>query len=86
MQTNMNSTVNLDLCSKCRLCIEVCPCNIIGLNENENVHFIQERETICLHCGQCMGICSTKAISVDGLSYEGDFIDLPEINIDYNTE
>ena len=80
----MKNTINLDLCNKCKLCIEVCPCNVIGLNEKEEVHFIQERESICLHCGQCMCVCSTKAISVDGLSYEVDFIDLPEIDMDYN--
>ncbi len=80
----MNNLINLEICSKCRLCIEVCPCNILGLNDKDEVHFIQERESICLKCGQCMSICSTKAISVNGLSYESDFIDLPQNNIDYN--
>ena len=58
---------------------------ILGLNDKGEVHFIQERESICLKCGQCMTICSTKAISVNGLSYENDFIDLPQNNIDYNS-
>lgn len=80
----MISTINIDLCKKCKLCIEICPCNIIGINENEEVHFIKERESICLHCGQCMAICSTKAISVNGLSYIDDFVDLPDNNIDYD--
>ena len=80
----MNSTIILDLCKKCKLCIEVCPCNIIGINDMEEIHFIKERESICLHCGQCMAICSTKAISVNGFSYENDFADLPENNIDYD--
>ena len=81
----MNSTIELKLCSKCKLCIEVCPCNIIGINENEKVYFIPERESICLHCGQCMAVCSTKAITVNGLSYDNDFIDLPENNINYKS-
>lgn len=80
----MDNSINLDLCKKCKLCIEVCPCNIIGLNEKDEISFIKDRESICLHCGQCMAICSTKAISVNGLSYEDDFADLPINNMNYN--
>ena len=31
-----------------------------------------------------MAVCSTKAIKVDGLSYEHDFMDLPDHNMDHN--
>jgi nitroreductase/NAD-dependent dihydropyrimidine dehydrogenase PreA subunit len=81
----MNNIIDLELCRNCRLCIEVCPCNIIGLNGKEEVSFIRERESICLHCGQCMAVCSTKAIYVKGLSYETDLIDLPENNLEYDS-
>ena len=81
----MNTSINVDLCKKCSHCIEVCPCNIIGKNEKDEISSIKDRESICLHCGQCMAICSTKAISVNGLSYEDDFVDLPVNNINYNT-
>jgi len=30
-----------------------------------------------------MAVCSTKAINVDGLSYEHDFMDLPDQNVDH---
>jgi len=80
----MNNTIDLDLCKKCKLCIEVCPSNILGLNDKDEVFFIKNRESICLQCGQCMAICSSKAISVNGLSYEKDFVDLPANNVDYN--
>ena len=79
----MESNINQEICSKCKFCIEVCPCNIIGINTKEEVYFIPERKSICLHCGQCMAVCNTKAITVNGLSYDNDFIDLPENNIDY---
>lgn len=36
---------------------------------------------VCFKCGQCMAICPTKSISVDGLSYSQDFYDLPETHI-----
>lgn len=80
----MNSYINQELCRKCKFCIEVCPCNIIGINSEDEVYFIPERESICLNCGQCMAICSTKAIKVSGLSYDNDFIDLPANDMDYN--
>ena len=80
----MDSYINQEICSRCKLCIEVCPCNILGTNESEEVCFIPERKSICLNCGQCMAICSSKAINVIGLSYANNFIDLPENNTDYN--
>ncbi|PLX13096.1 MAG: hypothetical protein C0594_01600 [Marinilabiliales bacterium] len=79
----MKNSINLDLCKKCKLCIEVCPCNIIGLNENEEVSFIKDKESICLGCGQCMAICSSKAISINKLSYENNFTDLPINHVNY---
>ena len=79
----MKNSINQELCKKCKLCIEVCPCNIIELKD-EKVTFIAEREKICLKCGQCMAICSTKAIEVKDLSYEKQLFDLPENKVLYN--
>lgn len=79
----MKSTINQELCGKCKLCIEVCPCNILGTNDKKETCFITDRMSICLNCGQCMAVCKTKAITVNGLSYEDDFIDLPVNTIDY---
>lgn len=79
----MVSTVDTEKCGKCKKCIDVCPCNVIGFNPEEEVHFIEERTPICLKCGQCMAICSTKAINVDGLSYHIDFMDLPDHDVDH---
>ena len=35
---------------------------------------------VCFKCGQCMAICPTQSIVVDGLSYSQDFFDLPEMH------
>lgn len=78
----MNNTIDLNLCKKCKLCIEVCPCNIIELNVKGEVSFIKDRESICLKCGQCMAVCDSKAITLDGFFY-CDFIDLPDNNLSY---
>ncbi len=79
----MEFNVNQNLCSKCRLCIEVCPSNLIGINEEGETNFIPERLSICLKCGQCMAICSTQAIQIEALSYDTHFKSLKKTNINY---
>jgi len=79
--TNHKNILDQEKCIKCQLCTEVCPCKILGINSNHEVHFIHERESICLQCGQCMAICSTKAIQVQGISYENELFDLPDNDI-----
>jgi ferredoxin len=81
----MNNIIKQELCKNCKLCIEVCPNNIIGLNDENETSFIPERESICLECGQCMAVCTTKAITINGLSYDQDIIDLPDYSIEYKT-
>jgi NAD-dependent dihydropyrimidine dehydrogenase PreA subunit/nitroreductase len=78
------TSINQETCKKCKLCIEVCPCNILRINKNEEVYLIPERINICIECGQCMAICSTKSITVDGISYD-DFTDLPVNTVDYKS-
>ncbi len=75
--------VNHETCIKCKLCIEVCPVNIISIDNNGFVNFIPEREKICLECGQCMAVCSTDSIKITKYSYKDDFIPLPDNNVDY---
>jgi nitroreductase/NAD-dependent dihydropyrimidine dehydrogenase PreA subunit len=79
----MENFINKEACTQCRLCYEVCPCHIYGINEKNEVYIIPERESICLACGQCMAICKPEAIQVDSLSYENDFFDLPEHSVHY---
>lgn len=77
----MKNIINPSSCKNCGICAEVCPNNIIG--QNGNIHFIQEREHLCLECGQCMAVCPTKSVHVDGLSYNKDFDELPENKSNY---
>jgi len=80
----MKNTINKETCKICKLCIEVCPCNIIGLNEEGKVYFIPEREHICLECAQCMAVCNTKSIRVNDISYDSELLDLPGARISYD--
>ncbi|MCD6179352.1 MAG: nitroreductase family protein [Bacteroidales bacterium] len=79
----MENKINQDSCIKCKLCIEVCPVNIIGIDNNGRVNFIPERENICLECGQCMAICSTDSIKIKKYSYQNNFSELPENGFNY---
>jgi len=63
--------------------MEVCPCNIIGISDNQELIFIPDREKICQKCGQCMAICSKQAITIEGLSYEANMFELPEQTVAY---
>lgn len=80
----MKNTINQETCKKCKLCIEVCPCNIIALNEQDKVYFISERESICIECAQCMAVCSTNSIHINGYEYNKNVIDLPQNKISYD--
>jgi len=73
----VKNKIDQDKCAKCKLCIEVCPVNYIGIDENGLVNFIPEREEICLECGQCMAVCSTNAVKISKYSYETDFEQFP---------
>lgn len=75
------SSIDQQLCKKCRLCIEVCPCKVIGINGE--VSFLAEREHICLKCGQCMAVCCSKAVHVDGLNYKDNFSEIPCNSMNY---
>ncbi len=79
----MKNTIDQEKCKKCKLCIAVCPVHIIGLDDNGQVHFLPEREHICLECGQCMAICSTEAVKVGNYTYEENFFPLPDNTVHY---
>ncbi len=79
----MANFINQETCKKCKLCIEICPVNIIGVDSNSLVNFIPERESICLKCGQCMAVCHTNSIKIEGYSYEKNFLKLPDNEVDY---
>jgi len=46
-------------CTKCRMCIEVCPAKIIVMGENVPEITIEER---CIACGHCVAVCSQAAL------------------------
>ena len=74
-------TVDLSTCKKCHICAEICPAGIIAADDS--VRFIPGREDLCIRCGQCMAACPARSLSVEGLSYDNDFFELPLFQEDW---
>jgi len=76
----MENPVSIDqqTCKACGLCGEVCPNKILAKNPLGRITFRQDRLSFCMKCGQCMAVCPTKSIYIEGLSYSGDFFEIPE--------
>lgn len=66
-----------DTCSQCGLCEAVCPNRIIE-KTTSGMKFRSERSHLCFNCAHCMSICPTGSVHIDGLSYDQDFLKLPE--------
>lgn len=77
-------SINHETCKKCLLCVEVCPNKIMTVVDSGLIEAKPERVHLCMECGQCMSVCSTKSIKAGKLSYEKDFFELcsPEISND----
>jgi len=81
----MNNTINQEICTQCKLCIQVCPCNILGTDEDGKTQFLQDRVQVCFACGQCMAVCKSGAALVEGLEYGKELMDLEENTVDYSS-
>lgn len=70
--------INRDTCSKCGICVEICPASVIQKNKDGEINFVANHLHLCVSCGQCMAVCHTKSIVVKGFSYETDFFELSD--------
>ncbi len=73
----MTHSVNSETCTKCGLCAEVCPNQIMEWAQGKEPGFRADRISLCFQCGHCMAVCPTQSITAGGLSYEKDFFELP---------
>ena len=57
----MAATVDMELCTGCGACVEVCPVDAIAVRDGK-AHIDAEE---CVECGVCQGECPTDAISLE---------------------
>jgi heterodisulfide reductase subunit A len=53
------SSIDPEICSGCKLCIEVCPYSSIDFLENKGISVVNE--ALCKGCGACTAVCPSKA-------------------------
>jgi nitroreductase len=49
----------------------------MAFDGSSGISFRPDRLALCIKCGQCMAVCPSQAIAVNGLTYERDFFELP---------
>ncbi|MBI5640284.1 MAG: 4Fe-4S binding protein [Nitrospirae bacterium] len=54
--------VDIDACTGCGVCIEVCPHNVLAVEKRKVVILDKDR---CMECGACAGNCAFGALRVD---------------------
>ena len=54
--------LDVDLCTGCGMCVEVCPHAVFRLEASHAV--LQDRDA-CIECGACMTNCEAGALQVD---------------------
>ena len=70
--------VNIDQnqCAGCGICGDICPRHILETiiqNDEKNIIVSPERSHLCLKCGDCVAVCPSSCIMVDGLKSEEFF-------------
>ncbi len=72
--------VDPQLCIRQGRCAEVCPAGIIRLRGQDSVPVpVKFARHYCLHCGHCLAVCPTRALSHQSMSPD----DCPEIEEDW---
>src|SRR5665647_3855072 len=58
--------VNQDLCTRCSICVKVCPSGIIDPVDEAHLPQVQETNVSrCLNCGHCEAFCPSQALLLD---------------------
>jgi ferredoxin len=80
MEPIQSHRIDRSACTKCDLCLLICPATILAKNERKEIYFQPDKIELCIKCGHCMAMCEAAAISIEGLAYETNFRPLPPVN------
>ena len=56
----MYPEINKNICSNCKICIDICPYEVFGFNNHDIVDVIRPEN--CIECGECLRNCEQNAI------------------------
>ncbi|WP_319641522.1 nitroreductase family protein [Methanovulcanius yangii] len=62
--------VSRDDCTKCGVCVNVCPAFIISMEKGDYPLVTEDKEKRCMRCGHCEVFCPFDALKVD---FKGDY-------------
>src|SRR3989339_207940 len=74
----MEFYLNTETCSQCGICVNICPALVIEKDSSGRVNFKPDYIHLCLGCGQCMAVCSTKSVFAKVLRYDNDFFEFSD--------
>ncbi|MEM2947570.1 MAG: 4Fe-4S binding protein, partial [Candidatus Bathyarchaeia archaeon] len=73
----ISAEINEDLCSKCLICLGMCPFNALTFEEDK----VKVLEALCKGCGACSAACPTKAIKMKNFTDDQIFAELKAFSI-----
>jgi len=63
--------VDPDKCNRDGICVDECPIKIIALKDKDSVPKpVRGADQLCIHCGHCVAVCPTGALSHQGMTPE----------------
>ena len=63
MIENSKVQVNIEDCTKCKMCVKACPYNLY-IFEEDQITLADIFEEFCIECGHCVSICPVNIISL----------------------
>lgn len=56
--------IELEKCSGCKLCYDICPMDVISWDEDKALPFMGPHYDECQHCGNCYTDCPQGCIDI----------------------
>ncbi|MBS7616581.1 CoB--CoM heterodisulfide reductase iron-sulfur subunit A family protein [Candidatus Bathyarchaeota archaeon] len=77
----ISAEINSDLCSRCLICLHICPFNALIYSEGK----VEVLEALCKGCGACAAACPSKAIKMKNFTNEQILAELKGVLLGLST-